>query len=154
MMPWRFEQLAVLALVAAVLALIGALPPPAGAQRAGTPYHVGVLTDARAANHPMIAGLKSGLRDLGLGESSDVIFDVQLTDANPALMPAAANALVKAGVDVIVTSGEPATRAARAATQTIPIVFTLVGDPVAAGFVKTLARPGGNVTGISSLGTE
>jgi putative ABC transport system substrate-binding protein len=69
-------------------------------------------------------------------------------------MPAAAGALVKAGVDVIFTSGDAATLAAKAATQTIPIVFTLVGDPVAAGIVTSLAHPTGNLTGVSSLTTE
>jgi putative ABC transport system substrate-binding protein len=69
-------------------------------------------------------------------------------------MPAAAAALVKAGVDLIFTSQEAATQAAKDATKDVPIVFTLVGDPVGAGIVSTLAQPGGNVTGISSLQTE
>ena len=153
-MPCRLRHSAALTFGSLVLALVSVLPSPASAQRAGTPYHIGILTDARAANHPVVDGLKSGLRDLGLVEGRDVIFDVQLTDANLDLMPAAADALVKARVDVIVTSGEAATRAASAATPTIPIVFTLVGDPVAAGFVKTVAQPGGNLTGISSLTTD
>ena len=153
-MPCRLLHLAVLALVAGVPALVGALPSPASAQHAATPHHVGILTDARAANHPVVDGLKSGLRDLGLVEGRDVIFDLQLTDANPDLIASAADTLVKAGVDVIVTCGEAATGAAKAATTTVPIVFTLVTDPVAAGFVRTLARPGGNLTGISSLGTD
>ncbi len=148
------RSLAAVFLGAAVLAVVGMSPSPVGAQRTRPPYRVGVLNDARAANHPAVDGLKAGLRDLGLEEGRDVIFDVKLTDGNPARMPAAAGALVKAGVDVIFTSTEAATLAARAATQTIPIVFTLVGDPVAAGFVKSLARPEGNLTGISSLTTE
>src|SRR5580765_6905202 len=69
-------------------------------------------------------------------------------------MPAAAASLVKAGVDLIFTSQEAATQAARDATRTVPIVFTLVGDPQAAGIVTTLVSPGGNVTGVSSLQTE
>jgi putative ABC transport system substrate-binding protein len=68
-------------------------------------------------------------------------------------VPAAA-ALVKAGVDLIVTSQEGPTQAAMDATKTVPIVFTLVGDPVASGLVKNLAEPEGNVTGVSSLQTE
>jgi putative ABC transport system substrate-binding protein len=66
----------------------------------------------------------------------------------------AAAALVAAGVDLIFTSNEAATQAAKAATRTVPIVFTLVGDPVAAGIVAKLAQPGANVTGISGLTTE
>jgi putative ABC transport system substrate-binding protein len=69
-------------------------------------------------------------------------------------MRSAAEALVKSGVDVIFTSGEAATLTAKAATQTIPIVFTLVGDPIAAGVVTSLAQPTGNVTGVSSRSTE
>jgi putative ABC transport system substrate-binding protein len=148
------RSFAAIVLGAAVLALVGVFPFPASAQRAHPPYRVGVLNDARAANHPTVQGLKAGLRDLGFQEGRDVIFDVNLTDGNPERMPGAAGALVKAGVDVIFTSGEAATLAAKAATQTIPIVFTLVGDPVAAGIVKSLAHPVGNLTGVSSLTTE
>ena len=135
----------------AVLALVSVFPSTASAQRPASPYRVGVLTDARAANHPCFDGLRTGLRDLGLEEGRDVIFDVAMTDATTERMPAAAGALVRSGVDVIFTSGEAATLAARAATRTIPIVFTLVDDPVATGIVKSLAEPGGNLTGISSL---
>ncbi len=113
-----------------------------------------MLNDARAANHPTVDGLKAGLRDLGFEEGRDVVFDVELTDGNPERIPAAAGALVKSGVDVIFTSSEAATLAAKVATQTIPIVFTLVGDPVAAGIVTSLAHPVRNLTGISSLTIE
>ena len=138
----------------AVLALVGVFPFPASAQRTRAPYRVGVLNDARAANHPTVDGLKAGLRGLGFEEGRNVIFDVKLTDGNPERMPAAAGALVKAGVDVIFTSNEAATLAAKAATPTIPIVFTLVGDPVVAGIVTSFAHPAGNLTGVSSLTTE
>ncbi len=137
-----------------VLALIGVFLSPASAQRTRSPYRVGVLNDARAANHPTVDGLKAGLRDLGLEEGRDVAFDIRLTDGNPERIRTAAGALVKASVDVIFTSGEAATLAAKAATQTIPLVFTLVGDPVAAGIVPSLAHPAGNLTGVSSLTTE
>jgi len=145
---------AAIALGSLVLVLIGVWPSPAIAQRAGTPYRVGVLNDARAANHPTVDGLKIGLREAGLQEGRDVVFDVKLTDGNPDQMRGAVEALVKSGVDVVFTSGEAATLTAKAATQTIPIVFTLVGDPVAAGVVKSLAQPSGNLTGVSSLTTE
>jgi len=147
------RSFAAIAVRSTLLALIAPLPLAARAQRARTPSLVGVLNDARAANHPTVDGLKSGLRDLGFEEGRDVLFDVRLTDADPERMSAGADALVKARVDAIFTSGEAATLAARAATQTIPIVFTLVGDPVAAGLVKSHANPGGNVTGVSSLAT-
>jgi putative ABC transport system substrate-binding protein len=136
-----------------LLALTGAFHP-ASAQSVRPPFRVGVLNDARAANHPTVDGLKAGLRDLGFEEGRDVIFDVQLVDGNPERMPAAAGTLVKAGADVVFTSNEAATLAAKAATQAIPIVFVLVGDPVAAGIVTSLAHPAGNLTGVSSLTTE
>jgi putative ABC transport system substrate-binding protein len=117
-------------------------------------YRIGVLNDAWAANHPTVEGLRAGLRELGLEEGRDVVFDIRFTQGKPELAPSAAAELVKAGVDLIVTSNEAATRAAQDATRTIPIVFTLVGDPVRAGIVGALARPGGNVSGISSLTTE
>jgi putative ABC transport system substrate-binding protein len=148
-----FRSLAVIALSSTALVLIGVLPFPAGAQPNSSPHRVGVLNDARAANHPTVDGLKAGLRNLGLEEGRDVLFDVRLTDGNPEQMSAAAGALVRAGVDVIFASGEVASLAAKAATQTLPIVFTLVGDPVETGIVTSLARPGGNLTGISSLTT-
>ncbi len=99
-------------------------------------------------------GLKAGLKELGVEDGRDVTFDIRFTEGKLDTMPAAAGALVKAGVDLIFTSQEAATQAAKDATKSVPIVFTLVGDPVGAGIVGTLARPGGNVTGVSSLQTE
>src|SRR5262244_630717 len=139
-------------LASAVLALV--LPSTASAQRAASSHRVGVLNDARTANHPTVDGLKAGLRDFGLEEGRDVVFDVPITDGNRDMIAGAAGALVKAGVDMIFTSGESATLAAKAATQTIPIVFTLVGDPVPSGIVTSLPRPAGNVTGVSSRAAE
>jgi putative tryptophan/tyrosine transport system substrate-binding protein len=126
----------------------------ADAQQGRRPYRIGVLNEALAANHPTVEGLRAGLRELGFQEGGDVSFDIRFTRGNPDATPAAAEALVKAGVDLLFTSNEDATQAAKAATQKLPVVFTLVGDPVAAGLVKQLARPGGNLTGISNLTPE
>jgi putative ABC transport system substrate-binding protein len=139
-------------LVLAALLLIG--PIAAEAQPARRPYRIGVLSEAFAATHPTVEGLKAGLREAGLAEGRDVTFDIRFTEGNAQATPAAAAALVKAGVDLIVTSQDGPTHAAREATHTVPIVFTLVGDPVASGVVKSLAEPEGNVTGVSSLQTE
>lgn len=139
------------------LAVLGALTVAAGevvAQPSQRPYRIGVLNEAWAANHPTVEGLKAGLRERGLQEGRDVTLDIRFTEGNPEATPRVAAELVKAGVDLIFTSNEAATLAAKAATGTIPIVFTLVGDPVAAGIVAQLAQPGGNLTGISSLTTE
>jgi putative ABC transport system substrate-binding protein len=113
-----------------------------------------VLNAAWAASHPTVEGLKAGLKELGFEDGRDVTFDVRFTEGRLDAMPGAAQALVKSGVDLLVTSQEAATMAAREATTRIPIVFTLVGDPVGAQLVRSLARPGGNVTGVSSLQTE
>ena len=141
-------------IVLAVALVLLALAGVAEGQRASRPYRVGVLNEAWAANHPTVEGLKAGLRDLGLVEGRDVTFDIRFTEGKPGATPAAAAALVKTGVDLIFTSNEAATAAAKHATQTIPIVFTLVGDPLSSGMVASLARPGGNLTGISNLSSE
>jgi putative tryptophan/tyrosine transport system substrate-binding protein len=124
------------------------------AQQARRPFRIGVLNAAWAASHPTVEGLKAGLRELGFEDGRDVTFDIRFTEGKLNTMPAAAEALVKAGVDLIFTSQEAATQAAKDATASVPIVFTLVGDPVGAGIVGKLAHPGGNVTGVSSLQTE
>jgi ABC-type uncharacterized transport system substrate-binding protein len=141
-------------LAAVVVAASLALAATALAQPAPRVYRVGVLNEAWAANHPTVEGLKAGLRELGLVEGRDVAFDIRFTEGKPGATPAAARALVTAGVDLIFTSNEAATAAAKEATQSIPVVFTLVGDPITSGMVASLARPGGNLTGISNLSTE
>jgi putative ABC transport system substrate-binding protein len=139
-------------LVLALLLLVG--PLWAEAQPARRPYRIGVLNEAFAATHPTVEGLKAGLRELGLAEGRDVSFDIRFTEGDAQATRAAAAALAKAGVDLIVTSQDGPTQAAKDATTTVPIVFTLVGDPVASGLVKNLAEPEANVTGVSSLQTE
>jgi putative tryptophan/tyrosine transport system substrate-binding protein len=138
-----------------VVAILLLLPAHAAeAQQAPRPFRIGVLNAAWAASHPTVEGLKAGLKELGVEDGRDVTFDIRFTEGKLDAMPAAAAALVQSGVDLIFTSQEAATQAARDATKSVPIVFTLVGDPVAAGIVVKLAQPGGNVTGVSSLQTE
>jgi putative ABC transport system substrate-binding protein len=124
------------------------------AQKAPRPFRIGVLNAAWAASHPTVEGLKAGLKELGFVDGRDVTFDIRFTEGRLDTMAAAAEALVKAGVDLIFTSQEAATNAAKDATESVPIVFTLVGDPVGASIVTKLGQPGGNVTGVSSLQTE
>ena len=127
---------------------------PVEAQQARRPFRIGILNAAWAASHPTVEGLKAGLKELGFEDGRDVTFDIRFTEGKLAAMPAAAEALVKSSVDLILTSQEAATQAAKGATKSVPIVFTLVGDPVGAGIVGKLTQPGGNVTGVSSLQTE
>lgn len=140
--------------VLAATLLLCLRPCSADAEQPKRIYRIGALNEAWAPDHPAVEGLKAGLKELGLAEGRDVTFDIRFTEGNYQALPAAAAALVKAGVDLIFTSSEAAAHAAKAATQTIPIVFTLVGDPVAVGIVSEIARPGGNVTGVSGLTTD
>jgi len=133
-------------------ALTAESQPPAPQPRRAA--RIGVINAAWAASHPTVEGLKAGLRELGFEDGRDVTFDIRFTEGKLNAIPAAAEALVKSGVDLIFTSQELATIAAKDATESVPIVFTLVGDPVGAGIVTKLAQPGGNVTGVSSLQTE
>ena len=126
----------------------------ADAAEARRPYRIGVLNESGAANHPTVEGLKAGLRELGLEEGRDVKFDIRFTKGDPSATNAAASSLANGEVDLIFTSNEAATHAAKGATQKVPIVFTLVGDPVAIGIVSRLAQPGANITGVSNLTTE
>jgi putative ABC transport system substrate-binding protein len=148
------RQLARQLLCLAATILLGAASSPTEVQQARRPFRIGVLNAAWAASHPTVEGLKAGLKELGLEDGRDVTFDIRFTEGKLNTIPAAAEALVKAGVDLIFTSQEAATVAAKDATETVPIVFTLVGDPVGASIVAKLAQPGGNVTGVSSLQTE
>lgn len=136
----------VLVLIAPVLA--------AEAQQAGRVYRIGSLHSAFAPNVPWVEGLTAGLAELGLRESREVLIEHRFTEGDLRALPGAAQQLIQAGVDLIFTAGQPATEAARTATQTLPVVFIGVGDPVAAGLVRSIARPGGNITGVSSLRSE
>jgi ABC-type uncharacterized transport system substrate-binding protein len=140
--------------VAIVVLLGGSTPIAESQQQARAPIRIGVINAAWAASHPTVEGLKAGLRELGFEDGRDVTFDIRFTEGKLNAIPTAAESLVKAGVQLIFTSQEAATHAAKDATESVPIVFTLVGDPVGAGIVTKLAQPGGNVTGVSSLQTE
>jgi putative ABC transport system substrate-binding protein len=139
---------------AAALALLLFAASAAAAQPAHRLHRIGVLNEAWAANHPAVDGVKEGLRELGFAEGRDVAYEIRFTRGDPRATAAAAEELVKSGVDLIFTSGEAATLAAKKATRRIPVVFTLVGDPVAGGVVQTRVYPGGNLTGISSRAAE
>ncbi len=141
--------------VVAIIGL-GALPasPAPGAEQARHLSRIGVLHRGYFPNNPSVEGLKAGLKKAGLEEGRDLTFDIHFTRGSLQAVPVGAAALAKAGVDVIFVDSEEGARAAMAATQTVPIVFIQVGDPVAAGIVKEIAHPGGKVTGVSNLGTE
>jgi len=97
---------------------------------------------------------RQGLRELGYVEGKNIVIEYRYAEGKLDLLPALAAELVRLKVDVIVTAGPAATRPAREATSTIPIVMGFDNDPIGNGFVSSLARPGGNITGLSSLAPE
>jgi ABC-type uncharacterized transport system substrate-binding protein len=97
---------------------------------------------------------RQGLRELGYVEGKNIIIEYRYAEGKYDRLPALAAELVRLKVDIIITGGSPATAVAKQATLTIPIVMTQVGDPVGSGFVASLARPGGNITGSSTLAPE
>jgi putative ABC transport system substrate-binding protein len=97
---------------------------------------------------------RQGLRELGYVEGKNIIIEFRYAEGKYDRLPALAAELVRLKVDIIITGGAPATRAAKEATSTIPIVMTQSGDPVGSGFVASLAQPGGNITGLSTLAPE
>src|SRR5215510_6356193 len=101
-----------------------------------------------------IEAFQQGLRDLGYVEGKTIVIEWRSAEGKLDSLPVLAAELVRLKVDIIVTGGLGATGPAKKATATIPIVMTQDSDPVANGFVRTLARPGGNITGLSTLAPE
>src|SRR5215831_9007323 len=138
--------------VLALLAL-GAAPLVADAQQAAKVARVGYLSSSLASSPHLRDAFLQGLRDLGYVEGRNVMIEYRDAEGKVEQVPALAAELVALKVDVIfVGGGTRVTLAAMQATKTIPIVFTAVGDPVESGLVTSLARPGGNVTGLSGVG--
>ena len=128
-----------------------ATPFVAGSQQAGKVYRIGTLTrGGREAAAPYNRALEEGLGVLGWVEGRNVVFEHRYANLKPERYSVLAAELVRLGVDVLVAPSTPAALAARQATATIPIVTTVALDPVGAGLVSSLARPGGNVTGLTS----
>jgi putative ABC transport system substrate-binding protein len=136
----------------------GALTAPFGsfAQQQGKVWRVGFLAPRRPDDlaTDVYSGFPRGMRDLGYIERKNLIIEWRYADGVLDRLPGLAAELVRLKVDVIVTAGTPATSAAQKATATIPIVMGSAADPVASGFVKSLARPGGNITGLSTVVTD
>ena len=116
---------------------------------------IGILHPTSASStRGNFEALRSGLRDLGYVEGKNLVIERRWADGKYERFNELAAELVRLKVDVIVTTGTPGTQAAKQATTTIPIVMAASGDPVAAGLVASLARPGGNVTGLAIFGPE
>ena len=137
---------------------IGLLLTPVlvGAQTGGKIYTIGVVRTAGqpGAPDPRTEAFRRGLRDLGYIEGRNVRLEIRWLEGHDERLPKIMAELVHLPVDVIVTSGTPAAAAAMHATATLPIVVAAAGDFVGAGLVRSLSRPGGNVTGTSDLTAE
>jgi putative ABC transport system substrate-binding protein len=145
---------AVAKLVLALLMLTG--PLPAGAQPAGKVYRVGILGDKAADSNEILLWkiFRDGLRQQGWNEGGNMRIETRWIEGNVARLPELAADLVRLKPDLIVTRGSIFTGALKAATSSIPIVFVAHADPVGTGHVASLARPGGNITGMAVLQTE
>jgi putative ABC transport system substrate-binding protein len=127
----------------------------AEAQQTGKVPRIGYLVAASPSSNPArIEAFRQGLRELGYVEGKNIFIEWRYAEGKLDRLPALAAELVLLKVDVIVTSGPTVTRAAKEATHTIPIVMPFDNDPVGSGVVASLARPGGNITGLSILAPE
>ncbi len=138
--------------------LVGSLlaaPLAAETQQAGKVYRIGVLEPtSMALNAANLDAFRKGLRELGYVEGRNMMIEYRSADGRSERFPDLAAELVRLKVDVILTRGTPAVMAAKNATGTIPVVMAASGDPVLSGVVSSLARPGGNVTGLSAVVVE
>ncbi len=133
-------------------ALAIAAPPGAFSQSRGKLWRIGFLSVRQEPD--MQAAFAQGMRDLGYVEGKNLLIESRSAEGKIERLPALADDLARLKVDVIVTAGRVATGVAQKATDTIPIVMGNSADPVGYGFVKSLAHPGGNITGLSDLRTD
>jgi putative ABC transport system substrate-binding protein len=143
----------------AFITLVGgsvlAAPLAGEAQQSGKIFRIGFLDPSTAAgNAVLVDAFRQELSQLGWIEGKNIAFVYRFAEQKPGRLPELAAELVHLKVDLIVTTGDGPTFEAKKATTTIPIVMTTGSDPVAQGLVDSLARPGGNVTGLSSLAKE
>ena len=133
-----------------------AAPLAADAQPAGKVHRIGYLTGGSwSPTSPFFEAFRQGLRELGWVEGQNIVIDYRYAEGRFDRLPDLAAKLVRLKVDIIVAVASTATVAAKNATATIPIVMVTIGDPVGQGLIASLARPGGNVTGLTiSVGLE
>ena len=138
------------------LALLVA-PPVAPAQQTAKVSRIGYLSMLSRSDPtlgPLRDAFQQGLREHGYIEGQTIIFQWRFAEGRPERLPELAAELVRLNVDLIFTETTPAARAARQVTTTIPIVFNPIADPVQEGFVAALARPGGNLTGLTQMAPQ
>jgi putative ABC transport system substrate-binding protein len=132
-----------------------AWPLAARAQQAAKVYRIGFLGNSTAVLEADLVGpFREGLRDLGYVEGQNILIEYRWAEGEYERFPALTAELIALRVDVIVTAGTPASLAVQKAATSIPLVMVAVGDPVATGLVASLGRPGGNITGLTSISSE
>jgi putative ABC transport system substrate-binding protein len=137
------------------LAAVLAVPLDAEAQRAGRVHRIGFLGNSTAAFEANLVGpLLEGLRERGYVEGQNIVIEYRWAEGNYERFATLIAELLARNVEVIVTAGTPASLAVQKATMSVPLVMVAVGDPVATGLVASLARPGGNITGLTSTAEE
>src|SRR3990167_2165579 len=130
-------------------------PLAADAQQAAKVPRIGFLGNSTAALEANLVGpFREGLGDLGYVEGRNILIEYRWAEGQYERFPALIAELIALKVDVIVTAGTPASLAVKKATTSIPLVMIAVGDPLATRIVASLARPGGNITGLSSIAQE
>jgi putative ABC transport system substrate-binding protein len=140
--------------VITLCAMLFALCTSAEAQQPKKVPRIGVLIISPSANAARIEAFRQGLRELGYVEGKNIVIEWRFWEGKADRLPGLAAELVRLKVDIIVSAGSTVTRAAKEATVTIPIVMAQDTDPVGSGFVASLARPGGNITGLATLAPE
>jgi len=139
----------------AFCSMLLALPFPAWAQQTGKIFRIGFLDNSTASGTAVLLdAFRQELRKLGWIEGKNITIEYRFAEQKNERLPELAAELVRLKVDLIVTSGGTTPLVAKKATSTIPIVMTISVDPVGAGLVASLARPGGNITGFAGLGSE
>src|SRR5262245_60809727 len=141
--------------VLALCAMLFALCSSAAAQQPGKIFRIAFLDNSTASGIAVLSdAFRQELHKLGWIEGKNITLEYRFSEQKRERLPELAADLVRLNVDLIVTTGDPPALAAKGATTTIPIVMANAGDPVGSGLVASLARPGGNVTGLSNLGPE
>jgi putative tryptophan/tyrosine transport system substrate-binding protein len=138
----------------ALSAILLALVLPTQAQQPKKVPRIGILSPLSSSADDLLDAFRQGLRELGYVEGRNIVIEYRSAEGRNDRLPELAAELVRLKVDVLVTTGPAAVGAGKQATSTIPIVMGAVGDAVDFGFVASLARPGGNITGMSWLGPE
>ena len=131
-----------------------AAPLAAGAQQPDKMYRIGFLFYGAPGRSPELDAFRQGLRELGCIEGQNTTIEYRFANGEVGRLPGLAVELARGNPDVMVTPGTPASLAAKQATSTIPIVFAGVADAIGAGLVANLARPGGNMTGLTGISAE